>query len=79
MRALIGVSSEMAGAVQQSVCHGLGRVCGVSHFMRADDTARPPARASGKARNGTSVPRVKLTAARVAFLHGVSDELIERA
>jgi hypothetical protein len=72
MRALIGVSSELTGAVQQSVCHE-------THCVYGAACPCAPMALKERRRNGTNVPRVKLTAARAAFLHGVSDELMERA
>ncbi|WP_143328126.1 hypothetical protein [Caballeronia pedi] len=62
MQVLIGMGFGMAGAWQQSVCHASR--C-VQCSMPDDGDAR-----FGHARNGTNTPRVKLTAARAAFLHG---------
>jgi len=66
MQVLIGMGFGMAGALQQSVCHAPICVqCSTVASVPNDGDVR-----SGHARNGTNVPRVKLTAARAAFLHG---------
>jgi hypothetical protein len=63
----------MAGALQQTVCHRRKRnVCGAS---RKSAFVQP--KRSTKAKKGTFVLRVKLTAARAAFLHGRISELME--
>jgi hypothetical protein len=55
---------------------GRGRVCDAAHSFFGNGLTKSCGAHFRPCLNGTNVPRVKLTAARAAFLHGVPDELM---